>query len=100
MAEDERGQQGAGSERTGAGEQVDGSDPSDRGQGELGGHRAGIGTNSFVEQERDASSTGLERDRRKGRDSGGTGHPGGNAVQDGGALRQEDRDPGASGSIR
>jgi hypothetical protein len=60
-----------------------------------------IGTNSFTQQPREASSTGLERSV-KGDDapSDTRGEPaGGRSQQGGGILREEDRGPGASSGV-
>ena len=115
--QDQREQAGrAGSQRATAG----GGDlqrGSDEGNPDSGGASQQGGTNSFVQQQQDASSTGLERSQRQrqteqpatlgGEPSASSvprdtrGEPaGGRAQQDGGALREEDADPGDSGSIR
>ena len=74
---------------------------SDEGNPDIGGATQQGGTNSFVQQQQDASSSGLERFQRGEReDSRPQGPAGGRAQQDGGALREEDSDPGKSGSIR
>jgi hypothetical protein len=75
---------------------------SDEGNPDIGGASPQGGTNSFVQQQQDASSSGLERTQRGG---GGPaprphGPSGGRAQQDGGALREEDADPGNRGSTR
>ena len=75
---------------------------SDEGNPDIGGASREGGTNSFAQQQQDASSSGLERFQRG--DSIAAPRPqgpaGGRAQQDGGALREEDADPGKSGSIR
>jgi hypothetical protein len=101
---------------------------SDRQQGNAGVSTQDAGTNSFMQQPREASSTGLEGARRRGgeanrddaqrkqspaahttpgneslrddvpRDTRGE-PTGGRSQQDGGILREEDRGPGASGSV-
>ena len=75
---------------------------SDEGNPDIGGATQHGGTNSFVQQQQDASSSGLERFQRGEREDSprSQGPAGGRAQQDGGALREEDADPGKSGSIR
>ena len=75
---------------------------SDEGNPDIGGATQQGGTNSFVQQQQDASSSGLERFQRGEREDSPRpqGPAGGHAQQDGGALREEDADPGKSGSIR
>ena len=74
---------------------------SDEGNPDIGGASQQGGTNSFAQQQQDASSSGLERSQRGERDGPKPqGQPGGLAQQNGGALREEDADPGKSGSIR